>query len=282
VAEGRKLVDTGDATLSVRLQCELLALSRSSLYYEPVCIDMVSIQLMHLIDEEFTRHPFIGTRRMVIYLQSLGHEVNRKRLQRLYGIMGIEAIYPKKNLSKRNIEHKVYPYLLRGLLINRVNQVWSTDITYIRLTGGFVYLVAIIDWFSRYVIAWSISTSMETDFCIETLNEALATGTCEIFNSDQGSQFTSPKFTDIILAQQIQISMDGKGRALDNIFVERLWRSVKYECVYLMSFATVAEARKYIGEYFIYYNQGRHHQSLGYKTPAQIYGGGQAEAIMIV
>ena len=282
MAEGRKLVDTGDATLSVRLQCELLALSRSSLYYEPVCMDMVSIKLMHLIDEEFTRHPFIGTRRMVIYLQSLGHEVNRKRLQRLYGIMGIEAIYPKKNLSKRNMEHKVYPYLLRGLLINRVNQVWSTDITYIRLAGGFVYLVAIIDWYSRYVIAWSISTSMETDFCIETLNEALATGTCEIFNSDQGSQFTSPKFTDIILAEQIQISMDGKGRALDNIFVERLWRSVKYECVYLMSFATVAEARKYIGEYFIYYNQGRHHQSLGYKTPAQIYGGGQAEAIMIV
>lgn len=282
MAEGRKLVDTGDAPLSVRLQCELLALSRGSLYYEPVCMDALSIQLMHLIDEEFTRHPFIGTRRMVIYLQLLGHEVNRKRLQRLYGIMGIEAIYPKKNLSKRNMEHKVYPYLLRGLLINRVNQVWSTDITYIRLTGGFVYLVAIIDWFSRYVIAWSISTSMETDFCIETLSDALATGACEIFNSDQGSQFTSPKFTDIILAQQIKISMDGKGRALDNIFIERLWRSVKYECVYLMNFATVAEARKCIGEYFVYYNQGRHHQSLGYKTPAQIYGGGSAEAIMIV
>ncbi len=196
--------------------------------------------------------------------------------------MGIEAIYPKKNLSKRNMEHKVYPYLLRGLLINRVNQVWSTDITYIRLASGFVYLVAIIDWYSRYVIAWSISTSMETDFCIETLSEALLTGTCEIFNSDQGSQFTSPKFTDIILAQQSQISMDGKGRALDNIFVERLWHSVKYECVYLMNFATVTEARKYIGEYFIYYNQGRHHQSLGYKTPAQIYDGGSAKAIMIV
>ena len=265
----------------MRLQCELLELSRSSLYYEPVSMDLLSINLMHLIDEEFTRHPFIGTRRMMIYLQLLGHAVNRKRLQRLYRIMGIEAIYPKKNLSKRNIEHKVYPYLLRGVLIERVNQVWSTDITYIRLTGGFVYLVAIIDWFSRYVIAWSISTSMDVDFCIDTLNDALATGTCEIFNSDQGSQFTTPKFTQIILEKQIQISMDGKGRALDNIFIERLWRSVKYECVYLMNFATVAEAKKYIGEYFIYYNQGRTHQSLGYKTPAQIYAGGSANAIMI-
>lgn len=244
-------------------------------------MDSLSIELMHLIDEEYTRHPFIGTRRMVVYLHLQGYTVNRKRLQRLYKLMGIEAIYPKKNLSKRNVAHKVYPYLLRGLLINQVDQVWSTDITYIRLSGGFVYLVAIIDWFSRYVIAWSISTTMEVDFCIETLNEALATGSCEIFNSDQGSQFTSPKFTAIILAKNIQLSMDGKGRALDNIFIERLWRSVKYECVYLRNLTTVAEANKYIGEYFFYYNQERNHKSLGYKTPAQVYAGESAQGIMI-
>jgi putative transposase len=197
-------------------------------------------------------------------------------------MMGLETIYPKNNLSKRNLEHKIFPYLLRGLLINRINQVWSTDLTYIRLAHGFVYLVAIVDWFSRYVIAWSISTTMEADFCIDTLKVALATGTCEIFNTDQGAQFTTSKFTDIILAQGIRVSMDGKGRALDNIFVERLWRSVKYECVYLMNFATAAEARKYIGEYFIYYNEERPHQSLGYQTPAQIYAGGQAGPVMIL
>ena len=219
---------------------------------------------------------------MTIYLQKLGHGVNRKRLQHLYRIMGLETIYPKKNLSRPNLEHKVYPYLLRGLLIDRINQVWSTDITYIRLAHGFVYLVAIVDWFSRYVIAWSISTTMEADFCIDTLKEALETGQCEIFNTDQGAQFTTPKFTDIILAQGIRMSMDGRGRALDNIFVERLWRSVKYECVYLMNFTTVAEANKYIGEYFVYYNEERYHQSLGYQTPAHIYRGGLARAVMIL
>lgn len=268
--------------MSVRRQCELLELARSSFYYEPEQLDAESIYLTHLIDEEFTRHPFIGTRRMTVYLQHLGHAVNRKRLQRLYGMMGLETIYPKKNLSKANLEHKTFPYLLRGLLINRINQVWSTDLTYIRLAHGFVYLVAIVDWFSRYVIAWSISTTMEADFCIDTLKVALATGTCEIFNTDQGAQFTTPKFTDLILAQGIRVSMDGKGRALDNIFVERLWRSVKYECVYLMNFATVAEAKKYIGEYFIYYNEERHHQSLAYQTPAQIYAGGLAGPVMIL
>ncbi len=236
---------------------------------------------MNLIDEEFTHHPFIGTRRMVVYLGALGHNVNRKRLQHLYKIMGIEAIYPKKNLSIANAQNKVYPYLLRGLLINRVNQVWSTDITYIRLAGGFVYLVAIIDWFSRYVIAWSISTTLEADFCIETLKEALSTGKCEIFNTDQGVQFTSINFTTILLTAGIRLSMDGRGRALDNIFVERLWRSVKYECVYLMDFVSVAQAHKYIGEYFMYYNEKRPHQSLGYFTPAQVYAGTQAKPLMI-
>lgn len=245
-------------------------------------MDEYTHQLMVLIDEEFTKHPFIGTRRMMIHLQALGYKVSRKRIQRLYHLMQIETIYQKKNLSKPNLHHKVYPYLLRGLLINRVNQVWSTDITYIRLKNGFVYLMAILDWFSRYVIGWSISTTMEADFCIDALNEALILTQCEIFNTDQGAQFTTPKFTDIIVNRGIKLSMDGKGRAMDNIFVERLWRSVKYECVYLMDFLSVADARKNIGDYFIYYNQQRYHQSLNYQTPAQIYSGGLAQAVMIV
>lgn len=275
------MIDLDDRELSVRVQCKLLDLAHSSLYYEAVAMDEASLHLMVLIDEEFTRHPFIGTRRMVTYLQELGCSVNRKRIQRLYQIMMIETIYQKKNLSKPNPENKIYPYLLRGLLIDRINQVWSTDITYIRLTHGFVYLIAIMDWYSRYVIAWAISTTMEGEFCIDTLSEALINAKCEIFNTDQGSQFTSPKFTGIILDRGIKMSMDGKGRALDNIFVERLWRSVKYECVYIMNFETVIEARKYIGEYFIYYNEKRHHQSLGYQTPAKIYSGGHAKPVMI-
>ena len=274
-------MDLYSSVLSVREQCALLALSRSSLRYEAVAMDERSISLMHLIDEEFTRHPFIGTRRMRVYLQGLGHLVNRKRMQRLYRIMGLETLYPTKNVSQANPEHKKYPYLVRGLVINRVNQVWSSDITYIRLVHGFVYLVAIMDWFSRYVIAWSLSTTMEADFCIETLNTALLTGKCEIFNTDQGAQFTTPKLTGIILSQEIKMSMDGKGRAMDNIFVERLWRSVKYECVYPMNFSSVANAQKCLGEYFVYYNEKRHHQSLNYQTPAHIYTGGLADSIMI-
>ena len=185
------MIDLDDMKLSVRAQCKLLGLAHSSLYYKAVPMDTASLHLMVLIDEEFTRHPFIGTRRMVVYLQGLGHTVNRKRIQRLYHIMMIETIYQKKNLSKPNLENKVYPYLLRGLLIDRINQVWSTDITYIRLTHGFVYLIAIMDWYSRYVIAWAISTTMEGEFCIDTLKEALINAKCEIFNTDQGSQFGS-------------------------------------------------------------------------------------------
>lgn len=268
--------------MSVRAQCNLLGLAHSSLYYKPVAMDEYTHQLMVLIDEEFTKHPFIGTRRMMIYLRSLGHDVSRKRIQRLYRLMQIDTIYQKKNLSKPNLQHTVYPYLLRGLLISRVNQVWSTDITYIRLKNGFVYLMAIMDWFSRYVVAWSISTNMEVEFCMDTLSDAFVLTQCEIFNTDQGAQFTTPKFTDIIVNRGIKLSMDGKGRAMDNIFVERLWRSVKYECVYLHDFLSVADARKNIGDYFIYYNQQRYHQSLNYQTPAQIYSGGLAKAVMIV
>jgi putative transposase len=226
---------------------------------------------MKLIDEEYTRHPFYGTRKMCQYLRNRGYLVNRKRLQRLYRLMGLEAIYPKPNLSKPLLAHKKYPYLLRHVPIIGCDQVWSTDITYIRLKYGFVYLMAIIDWFSRYVLEWQLSTTLEAGFCIEALNRALALGKCEVFNTDQGSQFTSDGFTQPLLDKGIKISMDGKGRALDNIFVERLWRSVKYEMVYPSQWETVSEARQGLADYFTFYNHERLHQSLNYKTPATIY-----------
>ena len=228
---------------------------------------------MNLIDEEYTRHPFYGTRRMRHYLRNLGHFVSRKRVQRLYRLMGLEAIYPKPNLSKAILAHKKYPYLLRGIIINRCDQVWSTDITYIRLKHGFVYLIAIIDWFSRYVIDWQLSTTLEADFCVEVLKRALITGKCDIFNTDQGSQFTCDDFTKVLLELEIKISMDGKGRALDNIFVERLWRSVKYEIVFPSQWETVQDARIGLHAYFKFYNHERLHQSLGYKTPWSVYHG---------
>lgn len=228
---------------------------------------------MNLIDEEYTRHPFYGTRRMMHYLRNLGHWVNRKRIRRLYRLMGLEAIYPKPNLSKANIAHKKYPYLLRNVEINRCNQVWSTDITYIRLKNGFVYLIAIIDWHSRYVIDWQLSTTLESDFCVEVLKRALKTRKCEIFNTDQGSQFTCDDFTKVLLEHKIQISMDGVGRALDNIFVERLWRSVKYEIVFPSQWETVQDARIGLRAYFKFYNHERLHQSLNYKTPWSVYHG---------
>lgn len=265
------MVERGCSTLSIRRQCELLGLSRASLYYEPAAVDAYSIMLMRLIDEEYTRHPFYGSRRMKAYLQQLGHEVNRKRIQLLYRQMGLEAIYPRQNLSRPDKQHVIFPYLLRGLRIDRINHVWSTDITYIRLSGGFVYLMAVIDWYSRYVLDWSISTTLESDFCIETVGSLLLGRQCEIFNTDQGAQFTTSKFTEPLLSRGVQVSMDGKGRALDNIFVERLWRSLKYECVYPMNFTSVKEARQHIGDYFKFYNEERPHQSLSYKTPAEIY-----------
>lgn len=257
--------------LSVRRQCELLEINRSTLYYKPKAIDDETVLLMNLIDEEFTRHPFYGTRRMAAYLRRLGHEINRKRIQNLYKLMGLEAIYPKPNVSQKNSEHKIYPYLLRDLEVNRVNQVWSTDITYIRLQEGFAYLMAIIDWHSRYVLDWQLSATLEADFCVETLARTLGKGECEIFNTDQGSQFTAINFVNLLLNKGIQVSMDGKGRALDNVFVERLWRSLKYELIYQMELKSVREARKYIGEYFLFYNDERLHQSLNYKTPREIY-----------
>lgn len=260
--------------MNVTEQCHLIGLSRSSYYYQSLQeIDEYTLQLMNSIDEEFTCHPFLGTRRMREYLIEQGHSINRKRVQHLYQLMGIEAIYPKPNLSKPNKEHQIYPYLLRGKKITARNQVWSTDITYIRLQQGFVYLVAIIDWFSRYVLDWQISTTLEADFCIETLTRTLERMelNCEIFNTDQGSQFTSNDFINVLKKYKIKISMDGRGRALDNIFVERLWRSVKYECIYLKEFGTVDSVQRALQEYFEYYNHKRHHQSLDYRTPAKVY-----------
>lgn len=265
------MIDLNNPDLSVRQQCGLLEVNRSTLYYVPKDYDEYTIKLMHMIDEQFTKTPFYGVPRMTACLQRKGHQVNHKRVERLYKIMGLETIYPKRNLSKRHPEHKIYPYLLRGMEIKRVNQVWSTDITYIRLSKGFVYLVAIIDWYSRYVIDWQLSISLESSFCLETLARALKSGICEIFNTDQGSQFTTQKFTEVLLAKAIKISMDGRGRALDNIFIERFWRSIKYELIYLMELNTVIEARSNIGQYMGFYNNERPHQSLNYKTPAEIY-----------
>lgn len=259
--------------MSVRNQCKLLSLSRSSYYYSAVEEKAEDLLFKRLIDEEYTRHPFLGSRRMTIYLRSLQHEVNRKRVQRLMQEMGLEAIYPKKNLSKADKHHKKYPYLLRDFKITQPNQVWSTDITYIRLMSGFAYCTAILDWYSRYVIAWRLSNTLESSFCIEALEEALKSGIPMIFNTDQGVQYTSMLFTSILEQLSIQISMDGKGRALDNVFVERLWRSLKYEEVYIKDYKNVQEARKSIGAYFDYYNNQRPHQSLNYQCPYKVHFG---------
>jgi putative transposase len=226
---------------------------------------------MRLIDEEYTRHPFYGIERMTAVLRRQGHQVNPKRIRRLMRLMGLEALYPKPNLSKPVIGHKIYPYLLKGVRIDRADQVWSTDITYIRLNQGFIYLVAIMDWFSRYVLSYAFSTTLDTDFCLKALRDALSVATPEIFNTDQGPQFTSDAFTGVLKTAGIAISMDGRGRALDNVFVERLWRNVKYERVYLHNYETVREAEQDIAAYFDFYNKERPHQSLGYQTPAEVY-----------
>jgi putative transposase len=255
----------------MRRQCELLGVNRSGLYYEPFCESDENLALMRLLDEQYTRTPFYGSRKMVEWLGTQGFNVNRKRISRLMALMGIEAVYPKPKLSQPGEGHRIYPYLLRGVEVNRANQVWSTDITYIRMAQGFVYLVAVMDWFSRYVLSWSLSLTMEIDFCIEALKSALRRGRPDIFNSDQGSQFTSEKFTGELTAREIAISMDGRGRCMDNIFIERLWRSLKYEEVYLKDYVSVNEARAGIAKYFRFYNQERLHQSLEYRTPAAIW-----------
>jgi len=277
-AQKRLLIDWEHPHISVARQCRLLGLSRSSLYYRPVPVSDENLALMRLLDEEYTRHPFLGVIKLTNWLKRQGYpHVGKRRVRRLLRLMGLMAIFPGPNLSRRALGHKIYPYLLRGVAIERVNQVWSADITYIRLKAGFVYLVAVVDWFSRYVLSFGISITLEADFCIEALQRALVRGTPEIFNSDQGSQFTSPRHTEVLQLFGVRISMDGKGRAIDNIFAERLWRSVKYEEVYLHDYETVQEAKDGIKRYFEYYNNERQHQSLGYRTPAEVYFEGVAE-----
>ena len=275
VESKRGLIEPGHPQLSIARQCELLGLSRSSWYYKPLEVPSYELELMRLIDEQYTLMPFYGIRRMTAWLDREGHHVNHKRVGNLMRRMGLEAIYPKPKLSQRNDEHKIYPYLLRGLEINRPNQVWSTDITYIRLHRGFVYLVAVMDWFSRYVLSWSVSVTMDVHFCLEALENALSRGKPEIFNSDQGAQFTSREFTGVLLDAGVRISMDGRGRVFDNIFIERLWRSVKYEEVYIKDYADVLACIQGLRTYFFLYNDQRLHQALGYKTPRQIYLGEQ-------
>ena len=262
-----------DGAFSLRQQCALLGLNRSGLNYRPTAESAENLALMRLLDEQYTRTPCYGVLRMAAYLRSLGHEVNPKRVRRLLRTMGLEAVYQKPDTSRPNPEHKVYPYLLRGLPIDRCDQVWSTDITYIRLARGFVYLMAVIDWYSRYVLGWALSTTLDADFCIEAVAEILEARQCEIFNMDQGSQFTTPRFTQPLLDKGIRVSMDGRGRALDNIFVERLWRTVKYEHVYLQEIQTVRDAWSGLREFFDHYNNERFHQALDYRTPAQVYLG---------
>jgi putative transposase len=267
------MIEPHNKEISVQRQCELLGLSRSTLYYKPHPEDALDSELMRALDEEYTKTPFYGVPRMTFRLRKLGYKVGEKRVRRLLRTMGLMAVYPKKRLSLPNAEHKKYPYLLRGVPIERPNQVWSADITYVRLRKGFAYLVAIMDWHSRYVLSWELSLSLESDFCVEALKRALCAGRPEIFNSDQGTQFTSEDFTGVLLGTGIQISMDGRGRVYDNIFVERLWRSVKYEEVYLKDYEGVREAREELGGYFEFYNGNRPHQALGYRTPREVHSG---------
>jgi putative transposase len=264
------LIDRESETIPVKRQSQLLGIARSTVYYQPK-VNLYSLKLMHLIDEQYTKTPFYGSRRMREALKRKGYRVNRKRMQRLMRLMGIEAIYPKRNLSRPSPGHKIYPYLLRNRQVDHVNQVWGADITYIRMKYGWLYLVAIMDWMSRYVLSWELSTTLEVDFCIRALEKALTIRTPEIFNSDQGSQFTSLAFLEQLEKRNIQISMDGRGRAMDNIFNERLWRSVKYEEVYINDYDTVYDAEEGISRYTSFYNQERPHQSLDYKIPAEVY-----------
>ena len=274
-----------DGDLAVSRQCVLAGVTRSWVYASRVgaVLDEQDLALLELIDAQYTRRPFYGSRRMVVYLKEQGHAVNRKRVQRLMRMLGLAGMAPGPNTSKAHPEHKIYPYLLRGMEITEPNQVWSTDITYIRLARGFAYLVAVIDWYSRRVLAWRLSNSLEAAFCVDCLEEALRIhGKPEIFNTDQGSQFTSEVFTGVLIREGIDISMDGRGRALDNIFVERLWRSVKHEDVYLKGYASMPELMLGLTEYFAFYNGERPHQSLGNRTPNEVYrtaeGGGASIA----
>ena len=257
--------------MSIREQCRILELPRSSLYFVPAPLNLTNQLLTNKVDEIFTKSPFFGTRRIATELQLEGFNVGRDRVRTIMQTLGIEAIYPKRNLSKPNPSHKIFPYLLRGKIITRPNEVWSADITYVRLAEGFIYLFAIIDWYSRYVLSWRLSPTLTVDFCVEALIEALTLGNPDYFNVDQGSQFTSPQFFEPILQQKIKYSMDGRGRYLDNIFVERLWRTVKYENIFISGYSNLNEAYCGLENYFEFYNICRSHQSLGNFTPIMKY-----------
>lgn len=274
------LMESNHPELTISRQCDLLGLARSDWYYRPRPRQLsgdedYNQQLMRLIDQTYTAHPFFGVGQMTLWLRRLGHEVNVKRVRRLMRLMGLEAIYPKprpRNLSLQNKAHPVYPYLLKDVTVQRPDHVWCADITYLPMRIGWLYLVAIMDWFSRYVLAWELSVTLDAHFCVSALQRALSMGTPQIFNTDQGSQFTSEAFTGVLSRAQIAISMDGTGRAFDNIFIERLWRTVKYEEVYLRDYQTPADARIGLGDYFAFYNDQRPHGSHGGRTPAQVYG----------
>jgi putative transposase len=257
--------------LSIQQQCALVGLSRSAYYYHPATESEENLHLMRLLDEQYLRTPFYGSRRMTVWFQEHGYTINRKRIQRLMRLMGLEGIAPGPQTSKGHPAHLRYPYLLRGIKVVRPNQAWCVDITYVPMALGFMYLVAIMDWFSRYVVAWAVSNTLETDFCLKALEEALARHTPEIFNSDQGVQFTSQAWIERVEAAGSLVSMDGRGRVFDNIFIERLWRSVKYEDIYLYDYATGPELERGLGTYFDFYNHARPHQAHGYQTPYTIF-----------
>ena len=271
------MIDRKGSKLSLVRQCSLLDISRGSVYYRPTPAKAqdLDLDLMALMDRQYMKTPFYGSRRMRVWLSGQGHPVGRDKTKRLMRLADLEAVYRRPNTSRPTPEHRVYPYLLRGMKIDRVDQVWTADITYIPMGRCFLYLVAIMDWYSRYALAWRLSNTLEVGFCVEALGEAFSNGKPEIFNTDQGSQFTSAAFTGVLLERGIQVSMDGKGRYLDNIIVERLWRSIKYEEVYLKAYKDGTEAKQGIGAYLDFYNQERPHQALGYRTPRETYQGEQ-------
>ena len=273
VRERKSWMDINNKQLSLNTQLELAGILKASYYYHPVLETIENLELMTLIDEIYTTYPFYGSRRMKVVLNERGHEVNRKRVIRLMQKMGIQAIFPKKNLSKASEEYVKYPYLLRDLKIDKPNQVWATDITYIRVGTGYLYLTVVMDWYTRFILSWRVSNTLDVSFCLEALESALEIGIPEIFNSDQGSQYTSKDFTSTLEGRGIKISMDGKGRCYDNIFVERLWRSVKYEEVYLKRYETGEEVVNGLNKYLKFYNDKRPHQALGYNTPRSWYTG---------
>jgi len=272
------VVDRQHPSLSIVRQCRLLDISRSGLYYQPKGISEEDLTLMKLIDRQYLVTPFYGARKITAWLKSEGQRVNRKRIRRLMQLMGLKAIYRRPRTSKPAPGHKIYPYLLSGLRITRPNQVWAVDITYIPMARGFLYLVAIIDWYSRYVLSWRLSNTLDAGFCVEALEEALKKGKPDIFNTDQGAQFTSEAFTGLLVQHGVRISMDGKGSYNDNLFIERLWRSVKYEEVYLKAYQDGREARIGLGNYFRFYNTERPHQTHGYRTPAEVFTSTPVEA----